>query len=68
MEPEEIGLLLGRIEGKLDGVVDRLDKQNGRIDRAEDAIGGLKVRDAYTAGIAIGAAGLWDMVKNKLFG
>jgi hypothetical protein len=56
-------LLLGRVEGKLDAVIARFDRQDRRIDEVEDRIGEVEGRVGvlenwrwYLAGIAAAAA------------
>ena len=38
------------IQREFDGVNGRLDKLNGKVDRHDEEITGLKIRDAYWAG------------------
>ena len=40
--PHDILLLLGRIEGKLDAVIKRMDKMDSTIDNHEHRIGGIE--------------------------
>lgn len=38
----EIMRVLGNLEGKVDGINDRLNRVNGRLDKHDDAIGSLE--------------------------
>lgn len=42
MEIDDIKYVLGEINGKLDGICQRLDKMNGRLDKHEDKINELE--------------------------
>ena len=47
---DDIQRTLGKIEGGIQAINDKLDKQNGRLDEAEEDIVKLRVRDAKVAG------------------
>lgn len=47
---DDILRILGQIEGKVDGICDRLDISNGRIAKNEAAIKTLEINDAKQQG------------------
>lgn len=69
-------LLLGRVEGKLDAVIARFDRQDHRIDQIEDRIGEAEDRVSalenwrwYLLGLAAAVAAVLPYIPlTKLFG
>lgn len=58
---------LGRVEGKLDLIIDRLDKMNGTLGRHDQEINSIKTRVAIivvSLSAAINIA--WEFLKNRL--
>lgn len=59
----EILRSLGRIEGKIEGILEQATKTNGRVTRLEESVTTLKVDDGVTTtkvsiiGAVMGAAG-----------
>lgn len=50
MEQQELYLMLGRIEGKLDGLAQRLEGNDQRVTIADHRVGRLENRVSYWGG------------------
>lgn len=74
-ENNEMQRCLGRIEGKLEGMIVRLERINGRldkhgnkIDQIENETTTLKAKaSVFGAGASMGIVVLWEIIKNKFF-
>ena len=65
---DEYGERLARIEEKVDNVVEMLERQNGRLGRAESDITTRRVRDGYIAGTAAALAAVTTWLVTWLTG
>lgn len=58
----DIMRVLGNLEGKVDGINERLDKVNGRLGKHDEAIATLTASDNYRKGQATLTAIIWSTV------
>lgn len=54
MERDEL-LLLGRMDGKLDGIVDHLNRQDERLDKIDERLRTVEQKAAIIGGVSGGA-------------
>lgn len=62
--PDNLMFMLGRIEGKLDSTLQRLDRHEQRVDEIEARVIALEKSKAYLMGGAAGLATLISIVKD----
>jgi hypothetical protein len=65
---DEVQRTLGRIESKLDSVLEKQDEHKQRLDNHGARIGGLERWRAWTLGAAVAIGAMWSLISTLVHG